>query len=203
MSLVLIAHDEKLGIICSDGRVSRIEADGSRIIVREDSPKFTVLTENLALAATGRSDLCNLVENAALEYARQLPDQATRFAELAVFLPIVAQRAFHQYPIKGPEVELSVAFVGFDGNAGKIRCVSWISREGFQLVEGTHKINLYAFGDSELVHCAVDKLTTMVKTEEDRTEKSISSIMRSIVVSLAESHKGINNTTYFHIVRRG
>jgi len=193
MSLVLIAHDDELGIICSDGRVSRIEANGSRTIVKEDSPKFTVLTENLVMAATGRADLCDVVQNAALKYVNQLPSQAVRFAALAGFLPIMAQHAFREYPIKGPEVELSLALVGLDSNAGKIRCVSWISREGFQLTEGTHKINLYAFGDSELVHCAVDKLTAMVKTEEGRTEKSISSIMHSIVVSLAESHEGINN----------
>lgn len=59
MSLVLIAHNDQLGIICSDGRVSCVEKNGSRTIVREDSPKFIVLAENLVLSATGRGDLCD------------------------------------------------------------------------------------------------------------------------------------------------
>ncbi len=34
------------------------------------------------------------------------------------------------------------------------------------------------------------------------TDESISSVMRSVVKSVASSHNGINDRTYFHVVRR-
>lgn len=131
MSLVLIAHDANLGIVCSDGRVSRVEDDGRRIIVRADCRKFTVLAEKLVVVATGRADIADYVTDSVSGVLKQLTDSAGRFEKLAEALPVLAAHGFAEYPVKGPQVNLSVVLLGLDELARRVRCVSWVSREEF------------------------------------------------------------------------
>lgn len=202
MSLVLIVHNDELGFVCSDGRLSRLE-DGKRVIVSDSCPKFVVLRNDLLILATGRSDIADRVCSLASNYVHHT---AATFSGLEHFLAQAVPGAYQNYPIKGADVVLAVAVVGFDAKRNRVRCVSWISAEKFSRFEGNEgSVKTYAFGDSEVKDKAMElmrmKLTPLLRNHNS-TPNEYFAALSEIIERLAKAHDGIGGKTYMHLVSR-
>lgn len=194
MSLVLIAVNETLAVIASEGRESYRNALGERVIRREDAPKFSTLGPNF-LAVTGSSDL---IERVRQEAEARLP---ASFGELERFLPEMARRLHSaSQESETRELELALALVGCEGD--RVRCVSWISGEDFLPFESRDpKLDCIALGWKPIVQEAVGEVIERLRAAPSLNEGSISKAIRETVASLARHCNAINDRLFFGFVR--
>ena len=203
MSLLLIAHSDKLAVIGSDGRISRVEPDGSRYTVADNVPKFSVLAPHLVVGTTGKKDIGDDIEAASRRFVRQQSSPTGCFQALADFLATASRHYFFAYPDHGPNTELSVVLVGYDAERDSLRCVSWIDREGFNPVEETDsEWNLFAFATQSLCRPMVSLLREQLRSAECVNVSTISHAMQSVIAEASCISASVNDRCYLYTIDR-
>ena len=131
MSLLLVFHDRKRSIVCSDDRSTFYDEQGQRQARDEQVPKFQIVEavpsrEKFIVGGCGRRDILELLMNGT---ARMAASRNLNLVELSKILPSFLQKAFAerkaiQVPPDRDKVDL--ALIGYDHAACRIR--AWVLR---------------------------------------------------------------------------
>jgi len=202
MSLVVIIHSADIGVICSDGRISEPVPNGSRLVKREDSPKFSEISPGLVIAATGRLDLCEDVVELSRQIAQTELEPSNRFSVVADRLAAIGEHAVNMYPERGPRVRVSAALLGYDPRADRMRCITISSADSFRSFEGEQQWNLHVLGDEGAISEALQVASDAFCSLSEFTTLHLTRALCSVIAHVARNHVGINDICFTKVLTR-
>jgi hypothetical protein len=137
MSLLLVYHDARRAVVCTDDRAVRFE-NGEAIAMPDRVPKF-IACGALIFAALGMSDVCKRLSDGTRRMLADHPELGVE--QLSLILPPGLQRAWERR-VQDPNTPLSYdnlesAIIGYDREARRMRSFVFTAGDGFKPVETT------------------------------------------------------------------
>ena len=199
MTLILAYHNPDFVVVCTDGRVSKREPDGTPFACPGVGKKFAVLRQDLILAGSSswgaRLDLSIFIRMRELVQAYP----ALTFGEIAAAIPAIVASAKTPFSIP-VKTTISLILLGFDPAERRVRNVA------------------FAFDDEECTcseHCSGAVAAGFIEPQEgigqkilegmgdERTIESARAAMLTIAERLAEDHpRVIGAPFFFHAIER-
>ena len=198
MSLILAYHNPDFGVVCTDGRVSQRQPDGSHTAVPDEvGIKFAVLRHNLILA--GSSSWCGALDLWISGRMREIVEAypTMSFAEIASALPVVVASARRLFPIP-PGTVINLILMGYDPTKERVRNISFAFTDG-ACEQCERNSGAVASGfvepEEEIGRKILDGMG------EERTIEAARASMGALAQKIAESRPNVIGAPYFfHVV---
>jgi hypothetical protein len=200
VSLILAYHNSDFGVLCSDGRVSIRQSDGSHVASHNEvGTKFVVLKPNLILA--GSSSWSAALDYYIFEEMRKFvqASPALTFREIANIIPTIVGSADGLLPIP-PGTATNLTLLGYDADERRVRNVA------FGFMDGAHERSEHVSGAvaSGFIDTAEEIPRRILDgMGDERTIDAARGSMIAIARELAEKHPNVIGAPYFfHVIKR-
>jgi hypothetical protein len=186
MSLVLIAHTAHFAVLVSDGRAMAVTPGGPAVPCDDDACKLHPLADAIALAATGDTLTAEIAIREARHHIAARPPGPGLFRELVALLGGHARRIATRAECD-PLLESSLTLVGWDGDAGRVRCVGWASGDAEPFEQPGA---VYALGWKNAATRALPRLASGLAECEPWTVAGLAGLMQSTLLEVRSDEVG-------------